>query len=188
MNWKAVLAKLALSAVISSGVAAVVSTVVFTAYVERVQGDLRSRRVWKERSVAELLGPMNIQLNRTRRAFDRYKNTNLYLEAKVFKVGNETIRNLLLEKSHLMPPELWPDADKLVEHYDKWLEEFEAKRGGKEPDLSTTFIYVGPQGYPFPDGSADRFQRIYRQYWEELYGPASPAAQAPGAGGAAEDR
>lgn len=159
-----------LAALISGAVVSTVVGVIFTGYVTRVEEEIRSRRTWKEQSVAELLGPMNIQFDRTQRAFDRWTQKNLYIEAKVIKVGNETIRNLLLERGHLIPPELLEDASKLIEHYDVWLELFERQRGGSEPDLETPFTFAGPAGYPFPKKSATRFKQKYEEYWRELYG------------------
>ena len=158
------------AALISGTVASTVIGVIFTGYITGVEEEIRSRRDWKEQSVAELLGPMNIQFDRTQRAFDRWTQKNLYLEAKVIKVGNETIRDLLLERGHLIPPELLEDAAKLIEHYDVWLEVFEEQRGGSEPDLDTPFTFAGPKGYPFPKESATRFKQKYEEYWNELYG------------------
>jgi hypothetical protein len=157
-------------ALISGAVASTIVGVVFTGYVTRVEEEVRSQRAWKERSVTELLGPMNIQFGRTKRAFDRWNEKNLYLEAKVIKVGNETIRDLLLTKGHLIPPELLEDAGKLIEHYDVWLELFEKQRGAKEPDLETPFTFAGPEGHPFPVDAEERFRLKYHQYWKELYG------------------
>jgi hypothetical protein len=113
---------------------------------------------------------MNIQFDRTKRAFEhRWKAQDLYLEEKVIKVGNETIRDLLLTKGHLIPPELLDDAGKLIEHYDVWLELYEEQRGGKEPDLKSPFIFAGPKGYEFPKEAAIRFNEKYRLFWKELY-------------------
>ena len=129
----------------------------------------KSQRSWKEQSISELLGPVNMQLDRTDRAFKRWTAKNLYIEAKVIREGNITIRDLLLEKGHLIPPELLEDAGRLVEHYDVWLELFEKQRVFEKPDLSTPFVFAGPKGYPFPKKSADIFQKTFRQYWEDLY-------------------
>jgi hypothetical protein len=134
---------------------------------------VRSQRAWKERSVAELLGPMNMQFDRTKRAFDRWQDQNLYLEVKVIKIGNETIRDLLLTKGHLIPPELLNDAGKLIEHYDVWLEVFERLRGGKEPDLKSKFTFAGPEGFPFPTEAETRFKAKYHEYWSQLYSAAN---------------
>jgi hypothetical protein len=57
---------------ISSALASTVVGLVFTRYVTSVQEEVKSQRVWKEKSVAELRGPMNIQLNRTKLALDRW--------------------------------------------------------------------------------------------------------------------
>ncbi len=112
---------------------------------------------------------MNIQLNRTKRALDRWNNQNLYIETKVMKIGNETIRDLLLMKGHLIPPDLLDDADKLIEHYDVWLEVFERHRGGKEPDPKAKFTFAAPEGFPFAKESERRFNEKYQQYMNELY-------------------
>jgi hypothetical protein len=66
----------------------------------------RSQRTWKERSVSDLLAPVHMQLERTRRAFERYGANNTFLEAKVLKDGNVTIRDLLLNNGYLIPPGL----------------------------------------------------------------------------------
>lgn len=132
--------------------------------------DFKSRFQWKEKSISELLGPINIQLKRTKRAYDRYNSQNLYLEANVLKEGNKIIRDLLLNKSYLIPNEIQLDAELLIEHYDRWLEEFNKIRNDKKPDLEKEFVFVGPSGYPFPSKSAETFQKMYLQIWNELYG------------------
>jgi len=157
------------AALISGAVVSAVAGILFTGYVTRVTEEVRSQRTWKERSVAELLGPMNIQFDRTKRAFARWQSKNLYLEAKVIKTGNETIRDLLLTKGFLIPPELREDAGKLVEHYDVWLELFESQRRGREPDLESPFTFAGPKGFPFPDEAEAHFRSTFRQYWKDLY-------------------
>ena len=100
---------------------------------ERQNSILSSQRKWKETALSELLGPVYMQLDRTKRAFDRYRDRNTYLEAKVIRVGNETIRDLLLTKGHLIPASLIKDAGLLVEHYDRWLEEFDKQRSEQKP-------------------------------------------------------
>lgn len=131
----------------------------------------RSTRAWKERSISELLGPLFLQFDRTRRAFERWSGKNLYLEAKIIKEGNTVIRDLLLSKPHLLPPPLREHASELVEHYDRWLEEFESTRSAGEPALDQPFVFVGTKGYPFPTESEKRFQEAFRSLWTELYGP-----------------
>ncbi|MEZ5047115.1 MAG: hypothetical protein R2831_09005 [Chitinophagaceae bacterium] len=130
----------------------------------------KSTYLWKEKAISELFGPVNIQLNRTKNAFARYRATNLFLEAKVLKVGNEKIRDLLLEKAYLIPNELIQDAEKLIEHYDVWLEEFDRIRAEENPNLDQKFVYAGPKGFPFPTNSENNFKAYYQKIWNELYG------------------
>jgi hypothetical protein len=116
-----------------------------------------------------------MQFDRTKRAFGRWRSKNLYLETKVIREGNLTIRNLLLTKGYLIPPELLNDAGKLVEHYDRWLEEFEKKRSSEQPDLDSEFTFVGPQGFPFPTQSEANFKAKFEQMWAELYSEDQPS-------------
>jgi hypothetical protein len=118
-----------------------------------------------------------MQLDRTERAFNRYKDTNFYLEAKVLRAGNETIRDLLLSKGHLIPSELVGDAGRLVEHYDAWLEEFERERSGQEPALQSKFVFAGPLGYPFPSDADKRFRKACRDLADSLARTPLPPVQ-----------
>jgi hypothetical protein len=129
----------------------------------------RSRRTWKERSIADLLGPIYMQFERTKRAFKRYDANNTFLEAKVIREGNVTIRDLLLKNTHLVPPDLLEDAARLVEHYDRWLEEYEKLRSAESPDLESPFVFVGPKGFLFPRDAEERFKATFKKYWHELY-------------------
>jgi hypothetical protein len=110
----------------------------------------RSNREWREASITELLGPVYMQLDRSGRAFERWRSRNIYIETAIMKEGNTTVRDLLLAKGSLIPPELLEHAGKLVEHYDRWLEEYENVRGGEHPDPNAPFVFVGPKGFPFP--------------------------------------
>jgi hypothetical protein len=172
------------TAVASGTVVAAIVGVLATRRDERIRNELRlqfdqlaaratSGRLWRERSVSELLGPINMQLDRTERAFNRWRAQNLFLEAKVLREANQTIRDLLLQKGHLIPPDLLEDAGRLIEHYDRWLEEFERVRGAQELKLEEPFVFVGVGSHPvpFPREAADRFQARYGEMWRELYEP-----------------
>ena len=141
---------------------------------EGIKGDIkaafevfRSRREWQEQSLAELMGPVYMQLRRTKIAFDRWKSKNLYLESKIIANGNKTILNLLLTKGHLIPSDLRECADRLVEHYDVWLEEFERKRLAEEPDLETPFVFV----FTFPSDCDTAFREKFDEMWKQTYEP-----------------
>ena len=129
-----------------------------------------SKRTWKQQALFELLGPLQMQFERTKRAFDRWNHKNLYLEAKVVREGNQTIRDLLLTKGHLVPPHLMGDACNLVEHYDAWIEAFDRIRGDNSADSDTAFVFVGPDGYPFPSTAEVNFKAEFRKLQSELYG------------------
>ncbi len=172
------------TALISGGVASTLIGALLLRRTKQIEADIKlrmdrlaavasSQRTWKEKSVAELLGPVHMQLDRTRRAFDRWTAHNLFLEAKVIREGNLAVRDLLLQKGHLIPGELLPDAGRLIEHYDRWLEEYERVRAAQQPSLDTPFTFVGPQGYPFPRDAEERFKAAFTRLWAELY--ATPA-------------
>ena len=129
----------------------------------------QSNRAWREECVKNLLGPMYMQLDRTNRGFQRWKRQNLYLEAKVIREGNLAVRDLLLTKGYLIPPDLLNDAGAIVEHYDRWLEEFDRIRSAENPDLGTAFTFVGPEGYPFPHQAEEHFRNRFQRMWAELY-------------------
>ena len=166
--------------VLTGGLVSTVVSLMFLRRTTKIQEEIKSQfeqrlavfestRGWKERSVSELLGPVYMQLDRTQRAFDHWHEKNLYLEMKVIREGNLTIRDLLLTKANLIPQKLLDDAGQLILHYDRWLEEFERIRERDKPDLQTPFVFVGPQGYPFPRASADKFQAEFKTLWTELY-------------------
>lgn len=138
----------------------------------------KSSREWKEQSVSELLGPIYMQLDRSNRALKHYKGNNYYLEEKVMANANLCIRDLLISRPHLIPPDLLEEATLLIEHYDRWLEEFDRVRGGSEPDLNKPFVFVGAQGFPFPKNAEESFKKAYLGIWGDLYGPASAGLKA----------
>lgn len=173
-----------MAGIVSGGVISTILGFLFYRRTTSIQADIKSQydrslaifqstRAWKEKSVSELLGPIYMQFDRTVRAFNRWKTINLFLEAKVIMEGNVAIRDLLLTKSHLIPPALLDDAGKLIEHYDRWLEEFQRVRSSEKPDLDTPFVFVGTQGYPFPKQSEIRFRKAFTDIWSELYGSKS---------------
>lgn len=118
----------------------------------------------------ELLGPMQMQFERTKHAFDRWNRKNLLLEAMVVRVGNMAIRDVLLSKGHLIPHHLMADAGKLIEHYDAWLEAFEASRHDLSKRNDVAFVFVGPTGYPFPTEAEANFKAEFRKLQSELFG------------------
>jgi hypothetical protein len=106
----------------------------------------------------QLLSPLITQFDRTKSAFDRWNNQNLPLESEIIRDGNIKARNLLEQQAALVPVDLQNDRRKLVEHYDRWLEEFSRLREGPGRKLDEPFVFVGPEGFPFPTDSEIRFR------------------------------
>jgi len=166
---------------LSSAVGAVIVGVLFVRHNKTIESEIQeklaralkvfeSERTWKQQALFELFGPLQMQFERTHNAFNRWTKKNLYLEGKVIRDGNETIRNLLLTKGHLIPPNLMKEACSLVEHYDAWLEKFDSIRGDRGTDSTEIFVFVGPEGYPFPRDAEVKFKETFRRLQNELYG------------------
>ena len=116
-----------------------------------------------------MLGPIVMQLERSNRAFGRWESRNDFLEGKVVKEANTQIRDLLLAKGHLLPPHLLSGAADLIEHYDRWLEEYADKREGPNAAEHKGPIYVGPLGYPFPRHADAAFRETFERLRAELW-------------------
>ena len=167
------LAQLILAAVISGGVASVLLGLLFRYFFEprlaRAADAQRSLRERKEQSLFEVLGPIYMSLERSRRAFERWERRNDYLEGRVVKEANTGIRDLLLAKGHLLPVNLLGHAGDLIEHYDRWLEEYADKREGPNAAEHTSPVYVGPAGYPFPVKAEKAFKDTFARLRDDLY-------------------
>ena len=124
-----------------------------------------TEREWLRMVVAELLGPLYIQFERTKRASERWDRKNLYLEAHVIKEGNTVIRDLLLTKGHLIPKELLLHAGELIDHYDGWLEKFEEVKRQRDEGKDVTFVFT----YDFPRSAETAFKSTFLELRARLY-------------------
>jgi hypothetical protein len=118
---------------------------------------------WKKQT-SELLGQVYIYLNRTSKAFEK-KYSKLdkydpYFEDEIIYTSNKRIRDLIIENGHHIPPELLEEASNLVEHYDAWLVKYHNLREVNN-DTMTIQIYVGPDGFRFPDKAEEKFKESY---------------------------
>ena len=170
-----------LNGLVSGAVVSAILGLFFQRYLKSVEARIneelqrnvevfRTTRAWQEAAIAELLGPMVMQFDRIKRAFNRYQRKNIYLETKVIAEGNSTIKTLLLSRGHLIPTELIDDAGRLVEHFDVWLEEFERVRDEKKPELETPFVFVGPKGFGFPTRSEQKFIEAFHRLRNKVCG------------------
>lgn len=177
-SWRSQVVGALIGAFLSSGVVTAVGEFLSARRNERVVQEVRAAferqyqvNEWKRQSLASLLGPVVMQLDRTRRAFDRYTAHNTFLESEILYKGNVAVRDLLLTNGHLIPDDLRGVSGQLIEHYDRWLEEYERVRGEGRHAPDEPFVFAGPQGYPFPSDADARFKECFRRFWGELYGP-----------------
>ena len=110
----------------------------------------------------DVLLPLTAQLDRTKDAFNRWTEPNLSLEETIIKPANEEARNILLKNSHLVATHLRNDAQKLVRHYDCWLEEYNRQRV-RQGDTGAAFVFVAPKGCGFPSKSEQRFRERLKE-------------------------
>ena len=134
---------------------------------KKVIDAVQRERARKWELLDDLLKPIVDGLGRTKQAFKKYSKNDLASE-RILLEENTKNRDLLREKADLIPANLKPDADKLVEYYDKWLEEYDRKRGGQTPVEGP--VFAGPQGYPFPASAEKRFQDQFCRLNAELNG------------------
>ena len=121
--------------------------------------------------LSEVLGPVCAHLRRTNMAFARWRELNLFLEQQIIAESNAEIRRILLQKYHLLTPDLRSPAMALIEHYDMWFEEFERQRRSQKPSAGTAaFVFAGPQGYPFPRSAEQMFEEALTLVHSKLLG------------------
>lgn len=117
---------------------------------------------FKLRALEELLGPVKLQLIRSKIALKGYDENNEYRE-KILKECNETIRSLLLEKGFLIPPDLMLYTEKFISHYDEWLQAYQQARVIKN-DIAIKHVFT----YNFPHDAENKFIEKYDAYRKEL--------------------
>lgn len=121
-----------------------------------------NRFQYKQRTVEELLGPVIMQLKRSSITLKAYSSNDTYRE-NILKECNETIRDLLLTKGFLLPPELQEPAGDFLKHYDGWLQHYHKIRE-VEQDLEKPFIFT----FDFPKEAEIKFRDKYNSYRQEL--------------------
>ena len=84
-----------LSGTVASAILGGMFSLMFTGQITKIEEEVRSQRSWKEQSVAELLGPVNIQLNRTKMAFH---NTDMGNEVFLSLPDQRDIRSPAIAK------------------------------------------------------------------------------------------
>jgi len=117
---------------------------------------------YKRRALEEVLGPIMMQLKRSSIALRVYKPNDGYQEA-ILKQCNEIIRDLILAKGYLIPPDLQLEAGEFLEHYDGWLQHYHQLRE-VEKNIGEAFVFT----HNFPHAAEKKFEEKYRLYRNEL--------------------
>lgn len=126
---------------------------------------------WRKNTV-ELLGQVYIHLNRLKLAFQnkysKIKEYDQFYEDEIILKSNQHIRDLLITNGHSLPPELLDEATKLIEHFDVWLTKYNQIRV-LDKDTVTKQIYVGPDGFRFPENAEKMFKEKYVEMFNALH-------------------
>lgn len=95
------------------------------------------------------VGQIYISLKCTEIAYRNYhQNGKKFLYARILKTYNNRIRDLLLEKSHLLSENLQNDALKLITHYDIWIEKWNELKNNNNHSLEDEFIFQNKDIFP----------------------------------------
>ncbi|MDU9021010.1 hypothetical protein [Pseudomonas corrugata] len=95
------------------------------------------------------IGMLNTLLMRGYEAYQNYQaNGKTFLFAKIIKVNNEAILNLVLSNCHLLPQEQQKDLIKLVSHLDVWTCQCDDLYERINPGLTDTFIFDTVVNFP----------------------------------------
>jgi hypothetical protein len=185
--------EITLGGLLGSGIATTIVGALLTSRIEGIKQavaeefDRRAgRREYQQLALYELFGPVKMQLIRTSRAFRRWNGRDDFLEGQVVRSGNLAIRDLLLAKGHLIPADMLDHAAVLIEHYDAWLEKFDALRVQHQgTGAEATYVFVGPDGYPFPHAAEQAFLARAAALQHELFDIGT--GEGPGGGSGAAD-
>ena len=139
---------------------------------EKITSTVQSRLAWKQKA-CEAMGNIYFQLQRSSLAFERYIKAKTpgecsFIEKEVLLKSNEAVNQLILAQGYLIAPELLENTKKLLNHYDAWIEKYHRLRVSNTS--SEKFVFVGPDGYPFPKELEQQLADRYLKLWNELYG------------------
>ena len=176
MNWIDIIT-MSTPVLVSSGLAAAAVSLLTLRKTKEIEESIRresanilqellSKREAKEKILHDVIGPVVMQLHRTEMAFKRYNIGGGYLETEVIKRANESAREILLTRGYMLSGKLLDHANKLIEHYDAWLEQCNKMRSNGNIEGQ---VWVGPQGYPFPVDAEKAFRCRCEELRNELW-------------------
>jgi hypothetical protein len=108
----------------------------------------------------ELTGRLYMNLERSKTAYKEYlQGGKTYMFARILKIYNEKIRELLLEEGYLLSDSLQKDGLALISHYDIWLQKWNDLEKKLNPGPYDEFVF--PNEFVFPKEAANNLEREY---------------------------
>tara|TARA_R110002050_G_scaffold13971_2_gene44467 strand:+ start:12198 stop:12557 length:360 start_codon:yes stop_codon:yes gene_type:complete len=108
----------------------------------------------------ELLYAIVFQMERAQRAYQYYRNEQVYLHACNIYKGNNEMASLLTRYGWKLDNEIYEGSLDLLEHLDVWLEQFYHLKSELNPSPQTKFIFERFKGTrPFPQGFRQQIEK-----------------------------
>jgi hypothetical protein len=108
----------------------------------------------------KLTGELYMNLKRSETAYKEYlQGGKTYMFARILKIYNEKIRELLLEKGWLLSGSLQQDALLLISHYDIWLQKWNDLEKKLAPAPGDEFVFANE--FIFPKEAANNLEKEY---------------------------
>ncbi len=99
--------------------------------------------------ISEFLGIVKTQLARAEFAYKAYIDSGkIFLYAKILKDVNDSLRFLLVHKTHLLPPEQIKNSLSLIHHIDVWSTVWEDAYALQKPSLKSVFTFENTVNFP----------------------------------------
>jgi hypothetical protein len=115
----------------------------------------------------ELTGQLYMNLKRSETAYKEYlQGGKTFMFAKILRLYNEKIRELLLEKGYLLQEGLQKDALALIAHYDIWMQKWDALKTSLDPSPNDEFIF--PNNATFPKEAATNLEQEYKRLKQHI--------------------
>ncbi|MBL7739455.1 MAG: hypothetical protein JNK14_09555 [Chitinophagaceae bacterium] len=110
----------------------------------------------------ELTGQLYMNLKRSETAYKEYLgNGKTFRYARILRVYNEKIRQLVMEKGYLLPHHLQQDGLDLVSHYDVWMQKWDELKEQINPSPDDEFVF--PNSVTFPKEAARHLEQEYER-------------------------
>ena len=111
--------------------------------------------------IHDLLGPLDTLLKRGEVAYNNYMhNEKVFLYAKIIKENNMRIRELILKKCYLLPPEQQSNAFDLITHIDIWSVLWDDLSDRK---YSLQDVFTFENSVSFPEKSVESLLEYYQE-------------------------